>query len=447
MNSILKQRAINTLATTLLIGGVSIGSASVASAAEGDLSAFGDAANIASVEANVNLNNNNNSLLDANADANLKLGDNSVLSPVTAPVKEATADVNFNLAQPSTVSPSRPLTQANADVYLGSPYVAPVAPVPAAPVPAPVAPVPAAPEAVSAPAAEVSVALNAATNTVDTVLRSLTGDNQGGITGTLVDGTANIRIGNLQPGQQYDFLLYSDNSADGQPGILGTYTADADGVVLLALPAGFGSSGDGSGEGLLEALGVFGLEGPETSAADSVTRIVVFPGGTALLNGNSGGDGTTGNNGSVDGETPAEDIAINPAFNGLDTMVGWIDPETGTNPGGNPAIDEPVTAVPGNGGDSGAGNGSGVPGDSNNGTVGLETGVLANHGTILPASATNSGITSTGINAASTPAQTRGVMDALANTGAANMAIFATVGGILLAAGVFLLRRRIGINA
>lgn len=135
MNSILKQRAINTLATTLLIGGVSIGSASVASAAEGDLSAFGDAANIASVEANVNLNNNNNSLLDANADANLKLGDNSVLSPVAAPVKEATADVNFNLAQPSTVSPSRPLTQANADVYLGSPYVAPVAPVPAAPVP------------------------------------------------------------------------------------------------------------------------------------------------------------------------------------------------------------------------------------------------------------------------------------------------------------------------
>lgn len=82
MNSKIQQRAFTTMAATLLIGGVSLGSASVATAAEAGLSAFGDIKDIAQVDANVNLNNND-SILDATADVNVNLGDQSVASPVT----------------------------------------------------------------------------------------------------------------------------------------------------------------------------------------------------------------------------------------------------------------------------------------------------------------------------------------------------------------------------
>jgi LPXTG-motif cell wall-anchored protein len=410
MNSNIKQRAFTTLAATLLIGGVSIGSASAANAAEGDLSAFGDLGDIAQVDANVSLNNNNGSILDTTADVNVNLGDNQVIAPVAGIVNEAKANVNLNLTNPSQVSPSQPFVGTDANVYLGSPYVAQAVPV------APVSPVPA---VVSAPAAEVSVALNAATNTADGILSNFTGDNQGGLTGSLVDGTANIRIGNLQPGQQYDFILYSDSDTQTEPTVLGTLTADATGFVVLALPAGLVNSGDGSGNGLLNADGDAVTDTTGIAAADSILRIAVLPGGAGVEGLTNGGSDVLGV---------------------LDGMVGWVDPVTGT-PG-----DTPV----GNDGNTGtdANNGGGAAAGGNNGNG--STGVLQNNGAVVPASSTLANM-STGTTAGmgAEAVQTRGFLDNLANTGAQKMGILLPIGGLLIAAGtaLFFYRRKLGLSA
>lgn len=428
MNSKIQQRAFTTMAATLLIGGVSLGSASVATAAEGDLSAFGDIKDIAQVDANVNLNNND-SILDATADVNVNLGDQSVASPVTGTLNQVTADANVNLLNPSQVSPSQPLTSAYADVYLGSPSVGQALPA------TPVAPAPAT-APLSAPAAEVSVALNAATNTADGILANFTDANQGGLTGSLVDGAANIRIGNLQPGQQYDFVLFSDSDAQTEPTLLGTYTADATGVVLVALPAGLVNSGDGSGEGLLNADGDAVGDATGIGAADSLLRIAVLPGGLAT-GGNGSGTGDEAGDGGITVGGIAED-----GFGVLDGMVGWVDPTTGNG------------STDGNSGSDGtADNGGVVAGTDGNGNAGTNgngtTGVLQNNGNAVPASGTLANM-STGVSpvTATEAAGTRSFLDNLANTGAQNMGTLLPIGGLLIAAGsaLFFYRRKLGLT-
>lgn len=389
MNSAIKQRAFTTLAATALIGGAAVCSAPAASAATGDLTAIVDGGDVVQADANVNLNNTS-SIIDTAANANVKLGNNSLTAPVTNIVDSVSADAAVNLANPSQITQTNPLTTAVANVNIGTPYVAP------APAPA-VAPL-------AAPAAEVKVALNAATNTTDSILSNFTGENQGGLTGTLVDGAANITIGHLTPGKQYDFVLYSDSSNSTKPTLLGTATADANGLVTLALPAGLVNSGDGSQPGLLNLNGDTSGSATGVSATDSLLRIAVLPGGVGVDGLANGGQGT------------------------LDGMVGWVDPSAG---------------ISGNGSNGSAA----VSGPANDGSNLL--GTLQNNGNVIPASNTIANVPGS-INAEAAEAvKARGAADNLAETAAKNMGVLLPVGGLLLAAGsaLFFYRRKLGLGS
>lgn len=397
----LPQRILATAVTAALVSGTSIGFASVANAAEPDPSVLGG---LVTADANVNLLNQD-SLVNADANANLNLGDNSVvkLPPLLTPI---TADANVNLAQPSTVSPSQPLSTANVDVNIGSNYGVPyVAPAPSAPLTAP-APVQA------DPATEVSVALNAATNTADGILSSFTGSNQGGLTGQLVDGTADIKIGNLEPNRQYDFLLYTNNNADTKPTLLGSATSNLEGFAVLALPSGLVNSGDGSGGSLLNLDGVATGDSTGIAAVDSVAKIVVLPSGT----------GVTDN-------LPTVDAGVI-----LDNMVGWVDPATGSS-GGN---DGKTSGNDSNGASAttGAGaNGSGAAGFLSGNSASIPVNEVAS---ITPMSAETKEIAS------------KSLLDNLANTALPNTGInglgLLAIGGVLVGAGAFLLRRKLGLT-
>lgn len=395
----LPQKVLATAVTAALVSGTSLGFASAATAAEPDPSVLGG---LVTADADVNILNRD-SLANADANVNLNLGSNS--SPVQLPplLSPITADANLNLAQPSKVSPSQPLSTANVDVNIGSGYVAPAAPLPV--------PVPAAPAPVQAdPAAEVSVALNAATNTADGILSTFTGDNQGGLTGQLVDGTANIRIGNLEPNRQYDFLLYTDNNADTKPTLIGSATSDLEGFVALALPSGLLPASSGSDSGLLNLDSTVAGEATEAAAADSVARIVVLPTGT----------GVTDN-------VPTEDVGVI-----LDNMVGWVDPATGVSGSndGSASGNDSSGAAAGANGSNGAGTAGFLNGNSTN------TVPVNEVASITPMSADKE-------------ATSRGLFDNLANTALANTGIngigLLAIGGVLVGAGAFLLRRKLGV--
>lgn len=400
----LPQRILATAVTAALVSGTSIGFASVANAAEPDPSVLGG---LVTADANVNLLNQD-SLVNADANANLNLGDNSVvkLPPLLTPI---TADANVNLAQPSTVSPSQPLSTANVDVNIGSNYGVPyVAPAPSAPLTAP-APVQA------DPAAEVSVALNAATNTADGILSSFTGSNQGGLTGQLVDGTADIKIGNLEPNRQYDFLLYTNNNADTKPTLLGSATSNLEGFAVLALPSGLVNSGDGSGGSLLNLDGVATGDSTGIAAVDSVAKIVVLPSGT----------GVTDN-------LPTVDAGVI-----LDNMVGWVDPATGSSSGndGKTSGNNSNGASATTGAGSNGANGSGAAGFLSGNSASIPVNEVAS---ITPMSAETKEIAS------------KSLLDNLANTALPNTGInglgLLAIGGVLVGAGAFLLRRKLGLT-
>lgn len=401
----LPQRILATAVTAALVSGTSIGFASVANAAESDPSVLGG---LVTADANVNLLNQD-SLANADANVNLNLGDNRVvqLPPLLNPI---TADANVNLAQPSMVSPSQSLSTANVDVNIGSNYGVPyVAPAPAAPLPASPAPVQA------DPAAEVSVALNAATNTVDGILSTFTGTNQGGLTGQLVDGTADIRIGNLEPNRQYDFLLYTDNNADTKPTLLGSATSNLEGFAVLALPSGLVNSGDGSSGSLLNLDGTAAGDSTGIAAADSVARIVVLPTGT----------GVTDN-------VPTEDLGVI-----LDNMVGWVDPATGAS-GSNDG-----SASGNNSNGAGAATGSGSNGATGSGAAGF----LSGNSAAIPV---NEVASITPMSAETKEVASKGMFDNLANTALPNTGIngigLLAIGGVLVGAGAFLLRRKLGLT-
>jgi LPXTG-motif cell wall-anchored protein len=402
----LPQKVLATAVTAALVGGTSIGFASAATAAEPDPSVLGG---LVTADANVNLLNQD-SLAKADANVNLNLGSNS--SPVKLPplLSPITADANLNLARPSTVSPSQPLSTANVDVNIGSGYVAPAAPLPA---PAPAAPAPAPVQA--DPAAEVSVALNAATNTADGILSTFTGTNQGGLTGQLIDGTADIKIGNLEPNRQYDFLLYTDNNADTKPTLLGSATSNLEGFAVLALPSGLLPASSGSDSGLLNIDGNTAGETTGVAAADSVARIVVLPTGT----------GVTDN-------IPTADLGVV-----LDNMAGWVDPVTGAS-GSN---DGSSSGNDSNG--AGAAAGSGTNGSNGSGA----TGVLNGNYTTVPV---NEVASITPMSAETKEVASRGLFDNLANTALANTGIngigLLAIGGVLVGAGAFLLRRKLGVT-
>lgn len=400
----LPQRILATAVTAALVSGTSIGFASVANAAEPDPSVLGG---LVTADANVNLLNQD-SLVNADANANLNLGDNSVvkLPPLLTPI---TADANVNLAQPSTVSPSQPLSTANVDVNIGSNYGVPyVAPAPSAPLTAP-APVQA------DPAAEVSVALNAATNTADGILSSFTGSNQGGLTGQLVDGTADIKIGNLEPNRQYDFLLYTNNNADTKPTLLGSATSNLEGFAVLALPSGLVNSGDGSGGSLLNLDGVATGDSTGIAAVDSVAKIVVLPSGI----------GVTDN-------LPTVDAGVI-----LDNMVGWVDPATGSSGGndGKTSGNNSNGASAATGAGSNGANGSGAAGFLSGNSASIPVNEVAS---ITPMSAETKEIAS------------KSLLDNLANTALPNTGInglgLLAIGGVLVGAGAFLLRRKLGLT-
>lgn len=405
----LPQRILATAVTAALVSGTSIGFASVANAAETDPSVLGG---LVTADADVNLLNQD-SLAKADANVNLNLGDNSAvkLPPLLTPI---TADANVNLAQPSTVSPSQPLSTANVDVNIGSNYGVPyVAPAPAVPLPAPL---PAEPAPVQAdPAAEVSVALNAATNTADGILSTFTGTNQGGLTGQLVDGTADIRIGNLEPNRQYDFLLYADNNADTKPTLLGSATSNLEGFAVLALPSGLVNSGDGSEGSLLNVDGATAGDSTGIAAADSVARIVVLPAGT----------GVTDN-------VPTEDLGVI-----VDNMVGWVDPVTGAS-GSNDG-----SASGNNSNGAGAAAGSGSNGANGSGAAGF----LSGNSAAIPV---NEVASITPMSAETKEVASKSMLDNLANTALPHTGIngigLLAIGGVFIGAGAFLLRRKLGLT-
>ena len=407
----LPQRILATAVTAALVSGTSIGFASVANAAESDPSVLGG---LVTADANVKLLNQD-SLANADANVNLNLGDNSVvqLPPLLNPI---TADANVNLAQPSTVSPSQPLSTANVDVNIGSNYGVPyVAPAPAVPLPAPLPAEPAPAPVQADPAAEVSVALDAATNTADGILSTFTGTNQGGLTGQLVDGTADIRIGNLEPNRQYDFLLYTDNNADTKPTLLGSATSNLEGFAVLALPSGLVNSGDGSGGSLLNLDGTAAGDSTGIAAADSVARIVVLPTGT----------GVTDN-------VPTEDLGVI-----LDNMVGWVDPATGAS-GSNDG-----SASGNNSNGAGAAMGSGSNGANGSGAAGF----LSGNSAAIPV---NEVASITPLSAETKEVASKSLLDNLANTALPNTGIngigLLAIGGVLVGAGAFLLRRKLGLT-